>query len=73
MKMIWERNHAEIYYYDKFQGYMAVEQDKLDACVYDKLQMELAVANGQKGVKVLDSVIGNRQRLSLVYLTVLIS
>ncbi|MCR4646023.1 MAG: ABC transporter substrate-binding protein/permease [Oscillospiraceae bacterium] len=56
---------ADIYYYDKFQGYIALEQGKLDAYIYDKKQMELAVKNGQKGVRVLDSTIGDPIRIAL--------
>ncbi len=49
---------AEIAYIDKLLGYTEVAQGKLDAFVYDKMQMELAIAHGLKGVKMLDSTIG---------------
>ena len=49
---------ADIFYYEKFQGYTAVAQGKLDAYVFDKNQMNLAMESGQKGVTVLDATLG---------------
>ena len=57
--------NAQIVYMEKYQGYIALEQGKLDAYVYDKLQMELAIANGQSGVRVLDETIGTPMRIAL--------
>lgn len=42
------------YYKDKFMGYEAVAQGKPDAFVYDQVQMQPSVRNGQKGVRVLN-------------------
>ena len=42
---------AEIVYIDKFSGYNAVARGMLDCFIYDKKQMELAVANGLAGVR----------------------
>ena len=56
---------AEIFYYDKFAGYTAVAQGKLDAFIYDKMQLELAVANGQKGVRVLDETLGESVKIAV--------
>ena len=57
--------NAQMFYMEKYQGYIALEQGKLDAYVYDKLQMELAIANGQSGVRVLDETIGTPMRIAL--------
>lgn len=43
---------------DGVTAYMAVEQGKLDAFVYDRVMMEFAIANGLTGVKLLDENIG---------------
>ncbi len=56
---------AEIYYYNKVEGYTAVAQGKLDAFLYEKMQMELAVKNGMQGVRVLDETIGEPTKIAL--------
>lgn len=56
---------AEIVYMDKFSGYTAVAQGKLDCFVYDKKQMEIAVANELDGVKVLDQTVGESTNIAL--------
>ena len=56
---------AELCYYEKMSGYTAVAQGKLDAYVYDKRQMTLAVQNGLAGVRVLDESIGEPTRIAL--------
>ena len=38
------------YYTDTLLGYTAVAQDKIDAYIYDKKQMEIAIQNGRKVV-----------------------
>ena len=49
--------NAEIRYLeDSFMGYSGVASGKLDAFVYGKQQMELAIRNGTKGVKLLDDL-----------------
>lgn len=45
-------------YTDGVTAYMAVEQGKLDAFVYDRVMMEFAIANGLTGVRLLDENIG---------------
>ena len=45
-------------YSDNIAGYIAVQEGKIDAFVFDKLQMNLAIENGQKGVKLLEGNIG---------------
>ena len=57
--------NADISYYEHLNGYTAVQQGKIDAFVYAKKQMELAVANGLTGVKVLDGTIGEPIRIAL--------
>ena len=50
---------AEIVYFNTYPtGYAAVSGSKIDAFVYVKVQMELAVRNGLAGVKVLDETVG---------------
>ena len=45
---------AEIVYLNATEGYEAVAQGKIDAFVYDRAQMELAIRNGLKGVRLLE-------------------
>lgn len=47
-----------IEYTDTFAGYLAVEEGKLDGYAIDRVIMERSIANGQKGVKILDGNIG---------------
>ena len=57
---------ADIQYFDdKFTAYTAVAQGKLDAYIYDKLQMELSIKNGQSGVRVIDETVGEDIRIAL--------
>ena len=50
-----ELPNAEIVYYnDTASAYEAVAQGKLDAYVYDRRQMELAISSGRSGVRLLD-------------------
>ena len=56
---------AELLYYDKLNGYAAVAQGKIDAYIYDKKQMELAVANGLQGVRILDQTLGEPTRIAV--------
>ena len=45
------------YYSDKFMGYRAVADGKVDAFVYDRRQMEIAIENGLTGVRLLDGTL----------------
>ena len=56
---------AELFYYDKLNGYSAVAQGKIDAYIYDKKQMELAVANGLQGVRILDQSLGEPTKIAV--------
>ena len=56
---------AEIYIMEKFSGYEALAQGKIDAYVYDRKQMELALENGLKGVRLLDGSIGDPTRIAI--------
>ena len=46
------------YFSDKFMGYRAVADGKVDAFVYDRRQMEIAIDNGLSGVRLLDETPG---------------
>ena len=45
---------AEKVYFDSHEGFVAVALRKIDAYVYDRRQMELAIRNGRTGVHLLD-------------------
>lgn len=49
-----ELPNADIVYLDSVSGYEAVSQGKLDAFVFERMQMQLAIDSGLKGVKLLD-------------------
>lgn len=49
-----ELPEAEIVYQDGNSGYESVAQGKLDAYIYDRRQMQLAIDSGRKGVRLLD-------------------
>ena len=49
-----ELPNAEMVYLDGVSAYEAVAQGKLDAYVYERTQMQMAIDNGLKGVKLLD-------------------
>ena len=40
-------------------------QGKIDAYIYDKKQMELAAANGLRGVRILDQTLGEKTKIAL--------
>ena len=56
---------AEIFYYHHLDGYAAVAQGKLDAFVFDKKQMELAIQGGLRGVRLLDGSIGEPTKIAI--------
>ena len=47
------------YYNEKYLGYQAVAQGKIDAFAYDRLQMELAIRGGMQGVRLLPGSLGS--------------
>ena len=53
------------YFTDKFMGYIAVAQGKIDAFVYDRVQMQLAIENGQSGVHLLDEILGDTIQIAV--------
>lgn len=54
-----EYPNAKIKYYTKdADAYLAVQQGKIDAFIYDRVSMEFAIADGLTGVKLLDENIG---------------
>ena len=57
---------AEVRFFnDAMLGYTSVANGTLDAFVYGKKQMELALRNGQKGVRLLDDVVGESNRVAV--------
>ena len=56
---------AEIFYFEKVDGCEAVAQGKIDCYLYDKKQLEIAVANGLTGVKVLSQTVGESVNVAL--------
>ena len=50
---------------DAFMGYSALVDGKLDAFAYGKLQMELAIRNGQRGVMLLDETVGEGSNVAV--------
>ena len=56
---------AEIFYFEKVDGCEAVAQGKIDCYLYDKKQLEIAVANGLTGVKVLPQTVGESVNVAL--------
>ena len=56
---------AEVFYYHHLDGYAALAQGKLDAFVFDKKQMELAIKNGLGGVRLLDGSIGEATKIAI--------
>lgn len=58
--------NAEIEYYkDAIAGYTAVKQGKLDAYVYGKLAMGIAIKNGMQGVRLLDESLGKSYTMAV--------
>ena len=52
--------NSEILYYSEDMGaYISVARGKIDAFVFDKESMEVAVQNGLKGVKILEETVGD--------------
>ena len=46
------------YYLDKIMGLEAVSQKKIDAFACDRLQLELSIKNGMKGIRLLSDSLG---------------
>ena len=53
------------YFDDKFMGYTAVAQGKIDAFAYDRRQMELSIENGQKGVHLLEETLNETMKIAV--------
>ena len=56
---------AEIYHFEKVDGCTAAAQGKIDCYLYDKRQLEIAVKNGQAGIRVLDQTVGDSFSIAL--------
>ena len=50
---------------DKFMGYTAVAQGKIDAFAYDRRQMEMSIENGQKGVHLLEETLNGTMKVAV--------
>ena len=50
---------------DKFMGYTAVAQGKIDAFAYDRRQMEMSIENGQKGVHLLEETLNETMKIAV--------
>ncbi len=53
------------YYNEKYLGYQAVAQGKIDAFAYDRLQMETAVRGGMQGVHLLPGSLGETLKIAV--------
>ena len=58
-------NASVAYFTDKFMGYTAVAQGKIDAFVYDRSQMQLAIEGGLEGVHLLDETLGDTVKIGV--------
>ena len=52
-------------YTEKYLGYQAVAQGKIDAFAYDRLQMELAIRGGMQGVHLLPGSLTERLKIAV--------
>ena len=52
-------------YNDKSLGYFDVARGKLDAFIFDRLQLELAIQNGVEGVHLLDENLGDAVKVAV--------
>ena len=53
------------HYTDRFLGFTALAQGKIDAFVYDRVQMQLTIQNGQTGVHLLEETLGDPVRIAV--------
>ena len=51
-------NAKPVFFDNAYEGYTALAQGKIDAYVFDRLQMQLAIDNGQTGVRLLEENLG---------------
>ena len=58
-------NAKVVEFADTFSGYMAVAQGKLDAYAFDRIQLELAIDQGQEGIKLLDGTVGEDTEIAV--------
>ena len=58
-------NAGIVYFEDSATAYEAVAQGKLDAYVYDRRQMELAIESGRTGVRLLDENMDEGVRIAV--------
>lgn len=60
-------NARIVYYTDNLLGYTAVAQGKIDAFVYDRVQMQLAIDNGLTDVHLLPEIMDETVRIAVGY------
>ena len=58
-------NAQLMYYEDDATGYEAVAQGKLDAYIFERVQMQMAIDNGRKGVHLLDENMGETVKIAV--------
>ena len=58
-------NAKVVEFADTFSGYIAVAQGKLDAYAFDRIQLELAIDQGQEGIKLLDGTVGEDTEIAV--------
>ncbi|MCR5346197.1 MAG: transporter substrate-binding domain-containing protein [Fretibacterium sp.] len=56
---------AKIFDFSVVDGYLAVQQGRIDAYAYDRTQMEIAISNGLKGVVLLPQNIGESVQIAV--------
>ncbi|MBQ8094453.1 MAG: transporter substrate-binding domain-containing protein [Clostridia bacterium] len=56
---------AELFYFEKVDGCAALSQGKIDCYLYDRNQLEITVAKGQNGVRLLDQQVGEAVDIAL--------
>ena len=56
-----------VYYTDNLLGYTAVAQGKIDAFVYDRVQMQLTIDNGLTGVRLLPEFMDEAVKIAVGY------
>ena len=54
-----------LYFDDKFLGYEAVAQGKIDAFAYDQRQMRMSIEAGQRGVRLLDETLDRETQICI--------
>ena len=59
------KNAQKKYFSSLSDGYLAVQQGKIDAFSFDKYLLQFAIVNGLKGVKVMQETIGEPENVAI--------